>query len=87
VIYLHVDEDILDRSFVPNHGTAEPDGPDISTVQAAIRTVLATGKVRAFGLVSIYLVGEGGETSLSSARHLLTESIRTWRSAPHTANP
>jgi len=84
VIYLHVDEDILDRRFVPNHGTAEPDGPDIPTVQAAIRTVLATGKVRAFGLVSIYLAGEGGETSLFSARQLLTESIRTWRSMPHT---
>ena len=86
VIYLHVDEDILDRRFVPNHGTAEPDGPDIPTVQAAIRTVFATGKVRALGLVSIYLAGEGSETSLSSARELLTESIHVWRTVPHAVD-
>ena len=82
VIYLHVDEDILDKRFVPNHGTAEPDGPDISTVQAAIEIVFATGKVRAFGLVSIYLAGEGGETSLASGRQLLIESMRAWRGMP-----
>jgi len=79
VIYLHVDEDILDRRFVPNHGTAESGGPDIPTVQAAIRTVLATGKVRAFGLVSVYLAGEGGETSLASAQALLTDALPAWQ--------
>ena len=42
VIYLHVDEDVLDARFVPNHGTVEPNGPDIEAKLRAIRTVLAT---------------------------------------------
>ncbi len=79
VLYLHIDEDILDRRYVPNHGTAEGDGPDMAAVQAAVRTVLATGKVRAFGLVSVYLAGDGAETSLKSAAELLAAGLHDWR--------
>ena len=44
MIYLHIDEDILDRRYVPNHGTAENDGPDMAAVKAAIRVVLCYGQ-------------------------------------------
>lgn len=81
MLYLHIDEDILDRRYVPNHGTAEPDGPGMAAVQAAVRTVLVTGKVRAFGLVSVYLAGEGAETSLASAAALLTAGLHDWQNA------
>jgi arginase len=77
-IYLHVDEDVLDARFVPNHGTVEPNGPDIDATLAAIRLVLATGKVRGFGLVSVNVRGAGGETSLESALRLLTAGIAAW---------
>jgi arginase len=78
VIYLHVDEDVLDAHFVPNHGTVEPNGPDLEETVAAIRAVLATGKVRGYGLVSVNVQGEGGKQSLASAMHLLTNSVRWW---------
>lgn len=87
MIYLHIDEDILDRRYVPNHGTAEDDGPNMATVQAAVRTVLATGKVRAFGLVSVYLAGEGAETSLASAGTLLTVGLRDWQATMTPSAP
>ena len=32
LIYLHIDADILDEAFVPDHGTREPNGPDIDQV-------------------------------------------------------
>jgi arginase len=78
VIYLHIDEDVLDARFVPNHGTVEPNGPDIAATLAAIQTVLDTGKVRGYGLVSVNVRGEGGPTSLDSAMQLLTNGIRQW---------
>ncbi|MBN1666194.1 MAG: arginase family protein, partial [Anaerolineales bacterium] len=34
-IYLHIDADILDERYVPNHPTREPNGPDMAQVQAA----------------------------------------------------
>lgn len=79
VLYLHIDEDILDRAYVPNHGTAESNGPDITAVQTAVQAVLATGKVHALGLVSVYLAGDGAATSLASAAPLLTTSVRDWQ--------
>ena len=34
-IYLHIDEDILDKRYVPNHGTAEPNGPSMQEIGRA----------------------------------------------------
>ncbi|MBN1936866.1 MAG: arginase family protein, partial [Anaerolineae bacterium] len=48
LIYLHVDADILDQAYVPNHGTREPNGPDMAQTLTAIDTVMQTGKVAAF---------------------------------------
>jgi arginase len=78
VIYLHVDEDVLDARFVPNHGTVEPNGPDIDATVAAIQTVLDTGKVRGYGLVSVNARGEGGKESVESGMALLVRGVRAW---------
>lgn len=80
VIYLHIDSDILDASLTPNHGTKEPNGPDVAETVAAIHTVLDTGKVIAFGLVSVNSVGEGGDISLNAALDMLRGGLSHWAS-------
>ena len=77
-LYLHVDADVLDRRFQPNHPTAEPDGPDLERTLAAIRAAMATGKVRAYGVVSVNPSGPDGATSLASGMELLTEGVAAW---------
>ncbi len=77
-IYLHIDADILDESLVPSHGSKEPDGPDIEQTVAAIDTVMATGKVVALALVSIYNQGEDGATSVKSGIELLRGGLKSW---------
>ena len=79
LIYLHVDSDILDERFVPNHRTKEPNGPDMAQVMAAIETVLATGKVGVFALVSVWADGEGGEVAVASGSELLAGAMALWR--------
>ena len=78
LLYLHIDSDILDQAFVPNHGTREPDGPDMSQVRDAIETIMATGKVIAYAVVSIYAEGEGSETSIESGIELLRSGLDSW---------
>jgi arginase len=78
LIYLHIDLDILDEQLTPSHNTKEPNGPDIAQTLEAVQAVLDSGKVEAIGLVSVYPVGEGGDTSLASATELLREMIRRW---------
>jgi arginase len=77
-LYLHVDADVLDRRFQPNHPTAEPDGPDLERTLAAIRAAMATGMVRAYGVVSVNPSGPDGATSLASGMALLTEGVAAW---------
>jgi arginase family enzyme len=81
-LYLHVDSDILDERFQPNHPTAEPDGPDVETVSAAIRAAMATGKVRAYGVVSVNPEEPGGATSLASTSAMIVEGVRVRASQP-----
>lgn len=78
-LYLHIDSDILDASLVPNHGTQEPNGPDIDQVAAAIDTVMSTGKVVALALVSVSGEGEGAETTRASAAAMLKAGIESWQ--------
>lgn len=79
VIYLHIDEDVLDERYVPNHGTVEPNGPDMEAVLSAVRVVLQTGKVHGYGLVSVNVRGEGGKESLASGMELLTSGLTAWQ--------
>jgi len=78
-VYLHIDADILDETLVPSHGTKEPNGPGIDETLAAIKTVMATGKVVAFTLVSIYNRGTAGRTSVSSGIELLRGGLTSWK--------
>lgn len=79
VIYLHIDSDILDARYVPNHRTPEPNGPSMEQVLAAIDTVMATGKVAAFAVVSIWTDGEGGDVALASGTELVRGGLESWR--------
>ena len=78
-IYLHIDSDILDESLVPNHGTKEPNGPDMAQVLAAIETVMATGKVAALAVVSVYGEGEGSQRSVQSGIELIQGGLERWQ--------
>jgi arginase len=79
VLYLHVDSDILDAAWVPNHRTREPNGPDLAQVQDAIDVVMATGKVVAFAVVSVYGEGEGSQRSVASGIALVRNGLKSWR--------
>src|SRR5690606_9196510 len=70
-LYVHVDADVLDASLQPNHPTAEPNGPDLAAVRAALRSTFATGKVRAFGVVSVNPTGPDGPRSLEMGRRMI----------------
>ncbi|MCE7987377.1 MAG: arginase [Caldilinea sp. CFX5] len=79
LIYLHIDSDILDERYVPNHGTREPNGPDMAQVLDAIDTVMATGKVAAYAVVSVYGEGEGSAQSVASGIELIRGGLMTWQ--------
>ncbi|MEM7114074.1 MAG: arginase family protein [Chloroflexota bacterium] len=79
VLYLHIDSDILDEQYVPNHGTKEPNGPSMDEVKAAIDTVIGTGKVAVTAVVSVYGEGEGSETAVSSGVELIRGCLNSWR--------
>jgi arginase len=79
LLYLHIDADILDERYTPTHGTREPNGPSLEQVQAAVKSVMATGKVAAFALVSVYYQGEGKEIMLDSAVKLLQATLQSWK--------
>ena len=79
LIYLHIDSDILDERYTPNHGTREPNGPDMAQVHAAIDTVMATGKVAVAAVVSVYGEGEGSETMVASGIELVRGCLTSWK--------
>lgn len=79
VLYLHIDADILDQSLVPNHITAEPNGPSMAQVQAAIECVMSTGKVVAFAVVSVYFQGRSMAADLASGVELVRSGLASWR--------
>lgn len=82
-IYLHIDSDILDIRYVPNHGTREPDGPDMQQVLDAVKVVMGTGKVVALAVVSVYGSGEGSEISRASGIELIRGGLEAWRGVPY----
>ena len=81
-IYLHVDADVLDERYQPNHPTVEPDGPSLEDVNAALEAVIATGKVVAFGLVSVNAEGPDGPTSMASGMAMVEHAIAAWAGQP-----
>ena len=79
MIYFHIDSDILDQAYTPNHGTREPNGPDMDQVQAAIETVMATGIVVAYAVVSVSGEGRGAEVSVAAGIELIRGGLRAWQ--------
>ncbi len=79
LLYLHIDADILDEWYVPDHGTREPNGPDMETVQAAIAAVMATGKVAVYAVVSVYAGGPGRERSIATGIELIRGGLAAWQ--------
>jgi arginase len=80
-LYLHIDSDILDVAFQPNHPTAEPNGPDDRTVDALIEHVMGTGKVVALAVVSINPDEPGGSISLASGQQMMRTGLASWAAA------
>jgi arginase len=79
LLYLHIDSDILDEAYVPNHNTKEPYGPNMAQVQAAIELVMATGKVAALAVVSVNADGAGAEIALASGVALIGTGLAGWQ--------
>src|SRR5919107_747560 len=79
LIYLHVDSDILDERYVPNHRTREPNGPSMEQVLAAIDTVMATGKVVTYAMVAVWADGDGGDVAVDSGVKLIAGGLESWR--------
>jgi len=78
LIYLHIDADILDESYTPNHSTKEPNGPNMAQVKAAIDTVMSSGKVAAFAVVSVSGNGEGADVMVSAGMELIRSGLSAW---------
>lgn len=78
VLYLHIDSDILDESYVPGHATREPDGPEMEPVLAAVDAVMATGKVAVYAVVSVYAGGEGRERAVQTGVDLIRGGLESW---------
>lgn len=78
LIYLHIDSDVLDGRYVPNHGTIEHNGPSMEQVLAAVDKVMATGKVVAYAVVSVYGKGEGHEVTQRSGIELVRGGLDGW---------
>lgn len=79
LLYLHIDADILDEWYVPDHGTREPNGPDMATVLAAIDAVMATGKVAVYAVVSVYAGGPGRARSVETGIELIRSGLAAWK--------
>jgi arginase len=78
MIYLHIDADILDAAWVPHHRTIEPSGPSMAQVLCAVEGVMATGKVVALAVVSVYFGGESA-VDLASGVELVGGALAAWR--------
>jgi hypothetical protein len=50
----------------------------MAQVQAAIATVMATGKVAALAVVSVYGEGDGSAISVNSGIELIGSTLKAW---------
>jgi arginase len=50
----------------------------MTQIQAAMDTVMATGKVVAFAVVSVYCQGEGSEIAIASGIELVRYGLESW---------
>jgi len=78
MLYLHIDLDVLDESLVPGHRTREPNGPSMDEVRAAVDTVMATGKVAAFAVVSVCGAPGRNDVDMASGTELVRSGLESW---------
>lgn len=78
LIYLHVDADVLDEAYTPNHWTKEPGGPNMEQVAEAIDMVMSTGKVAVYAVVSVSGKGGGAEIMVQSGMALIQAGLASW---------
>ena len=66
IIYLHIDEDVLDKKYAPNAWClSEIPGPSVELVNKHIKTVMNTGKVAVFSVLDVYFeLDENGQEQL-----------------------
>jgi hypothetical protein len=48
-------------------------------VKAAIETVMATGKVAAYAVVSVSGEGDGAENMVNSGMELIRDGLKSWK--------
>ena len=86
VIFLHMDQDILDAQYIPNSLMPTPGGPELVTVLENIKAVMETGKVLAFSLVSVTFVNgmPGQDIRTLNAMRMLGAGLENWKSCPIT---
>lgn len=78
LIYCHIDADILDGTLQPNHSTIEFDGPSLEQTLDAVELVMATGKVAAFAVVSVFTQGVGADIAIRSGTDLIGGGLALW---------
>jgi arginase len=66
-IYLHVDVDVVDPAELGGLRYPAPAGPDLRTVTAALRGIVATGRVVGLGLACTWRPGHGAGAALRPA--------------------
>ena len=66
-LYVHVDMDVIDAAALPGLRYPAPGGPDAAQLADALRVLLATGQVAAFGLSCSWYPGR------DSARHVAAQ--------------
>ncbi len=85
VIYLHIDEDILDKRDAPNAWClSELAGPTMEVMKEHIRTVMQTGKVVAFSMLDVYFedATAGQEVATLNAIRLIGTGLSCWKEIP-----
>jgi arginase len=66
-LYVHVDLDVIDAAGLPGLRYPVPGGPDAARLAGALRMLLATGRVAAFGVACTWRPGH------AAARHVAAE--------------
>jgi arginase len=75
-LYLHVDLDVIDSAALPGLLYPAPGGPAPAAVTAALRTVLATGRVAALGVACTWRAGQGAGPAAAA---VLDAALAGWR--------